>query len=1164
MASNSILNIKVNGEWVEVPCLKGEPGNDGTTPNLTIGTVETLPSGSDATATITGDKENPVLNLGIPKGADGQGASGESTALNSINFRWKQVGVYYPKCQYGIKNAEPYEVGNQYTALSYDLKGEKKIKFSGACGGSSDRYAYVFLDNNNTVIAKSEWVSMQTFSDVVVDVPETAVKVFINGNGYQSPVLEVAIEDSMGDMQNNQYLLNEFGKRLQYKNDFQWKPMPTGLIAFTFDDSIDSTYSIVDLFVKKGVPCCFGAIPSKLYMSLANGETIAQAMQRGIDEVDCEVLAHGGYVVTEANIDDENYLFEKFVMYKQKLVRAGFNVRGIVRTGGTDDDGNDNICCDKRTDEWCRLFFDYGDLYGINEPYNHPRVSVSTEDGYKQAIDDAVQNKGFASLLFHQPPDYLEGLIDYAISKGALICNYSYAYDTYGSTKNEVRMLNRIAALEKNAGISSEEEKQLIRIVASKTKVEYLTNEIFSTNDITVTATYSDGTTEDVTESSTINTDSVKSKEEGEYTIIVSYGGFERKITVTFTYTDEPTVYDGTILLDNVSFSGEELTASTAFGPTVSVVNGKNYILEADYNFTTTVRYSQHWINLKGIWSQELVKITTEEGTTSGHLSLSVECTNTSKTGNLFTSITMQNTAVTAYEFTNVTFVEMNTTTGEQQPTLSVPQTGTWQLKATTDKKYIILGTDDDNSGNAKFFRLLRTYNFPYTMNVEAENASIVKALGNDVDDTIFTDTDAPALFTDGVDIITLGKYLNDNNLGEVAQHGSSAKVLWDSEKLTGDFLTSLHTSYVEQGGTKTEEELRTAIMEQLADTDGAQGAVYVDNSRATLEESYGFPIYTVGVWGGSPIATIDGIECNLNSIKGTSKYDWRAKNYTAVGSKVGSFIVNTSSYDLSRMASGIDAIPGYIDKIKAGKVCEFFWHMPFNDQPDISKWRTLFDYIKGLVDSGKAEVITRKQYAELGEYVDNPITKITINRDNIPVGEPDSDSSYTITATYADATTADVTAEAILDRSSVNTEEAGNYTVSATYRGFNTTATVSVIDTSYTVPDGLKDTDYWFVFKNNTQNKMFCGNTTGTFGSAISSAGKLTFINCASGLLNGWESTDDGATWIQVNTNTSHSKNIKTSPTEDTVYNFNFGSVSNDNITFLETSGNFEITYTA
>ena len=67
MPSHSILNIKKDGKWVEIPALKGK---DGVTPNLTIGTVETLPSGSDATATITGDKENPLLNLGIPKGAD--------------------------------------------------------------------------------------------------------------------------------------------------------------------------------------------------------------------------------------------------------------------------------------------------------------------------------------------------------------------------------------------------------------------------------------------------------------------------------------------------------------------------------------------------------------------------------------------------------------------------------------------------------------------------------------------------------------------------------------------------------------------------------------------------------------------------------------------------------------------------------------------------------------------------------------------------------------------------------------------------------------------------------------------------------------------------------------------------------------------------------------
>lgn len=49
-------------------------GETGATPNLTIGTVETLAAGSNATATITGTAEDPVLSLGIPKGYDGVGA----------------------------------------------------------------------------------------------------------------------------------------------------------------------------------------------------------------------------------------------------------------------------------------------------------------------------------------------------------------------------------------------------------------------------------------------------------------------------------------------------------------------------------------------------------------------------------------------------------------------------------------------------------------------------------------------------------------------------------------------------------------------------------------------------------------------------------------------------------------------------------------------------------------------------------------------------------------------------------------------------------------------------------------------------------------------------------------------------------------------------------
>lgn len=64
---------------------KGDKGDIGTTPNLQIGTVETLASGSSATASITGTTENPLLNLGIPKGENGTGGSSDTLVTTNIS-----------------------------------------------------------------------------------------------------------------------------------------------------------------------------------------------------------------------------------------------------------------------------------------------------------------------------------------------------------------------------------------------------------------------------------------------------------------------------------------------------------------------------------------------------------------------------------------------------------------------------------------------------------------------------------------------------------------------------------------------------------------------------------------------------------------------------------------------------------------------------------------------------------------------------------------------------------------------------------------------------------------------------------------------------------------------------------------------------------------------
>lgn len=431
---------------------KGEPGNNGVTPNLTIGTVETLDAGTSATATITGDKENPVLNLGIPKGADGQGSS------NQEDYRWQYVeGVIYPCSFFNCTTLTLQEGGSGvYTCMKYEFDGsEKYIRLSANTGGSLKYLAYIILDENNNILAKADEVTGKGYKDIELPVPNGAKTIWLNGNNYVSVHLEISQSDLRSDLKTLDKLLKEMMKKVSYRNKFAWKPMPTGLIAFTFDDSLDDIGAVVDIFIEKGVPCCFGAIPEYLNKGISSGsvgeETVAQAMKRAVDAVGAEVLAHGSSaneIVVENNIDDMNFLYNKFVVNKQKLTDLGFNVRGTVRVGG-----NGNICNDPRTDVWCRAFFDYGDLYGVEEPYNHARFSGSTTESYYAAIDRAISEKTFTPLLFHKADlEELPKMIDYVIANGGQIVNYATAYDTYGSTVETVDILNRISVIENSDG----------------------------------------------------------------------------------------------------------------------------------------------------------------------------------------------------------------------------------------------------------------------------------------------------------------------------------------------------------------------------------------------------------------------------------------------------------------------------------------------------------------------------------------------------------------------------------------------------------------------------------------------------------------------------------------------------------------------------------------
>lgn len=88
--------------WLE--SLKGEKGDVGATPVFEIGEITTLSPNSLAYASITGTADHPILNLAIPRGANGtNGSNGTGVPavtstdngkfLRVVDGTWKAVSI---------------------------------------------------------------------------------------------------------------------------------------------------------------------------------------------------------------------------------------------------------------------------------------------------------------------------------------------------------------------------------------------------------------------------------------------------------------------------------------------------------------------------------------------------------------------------------------------------------------------------------------------------------------------------------------------------------------------------------------------------------------------------------------------------------------------------------------------------------------------------------------------------------------------------------------------------------------------------------------------------------------------------------------------------------------------------------------------------------------
>ena len=156
---------------------QGATGATGATPNLTIGTVTTLEPDASATATITGTAENPVLNLGLPKGQTGEVTEEEFTQLkeelsDKVEYLSKESTQTDISTQISFvnENMNLNDRGNLYAADNssvtdyIDIEGIKGIYRT----GTETKYTlwgYAFYDENHIFVSYTAGTTNYTIED---------------------------------------------------------------------------------------------------------------------------------------------------------------------------------------------------------------------------------------------------------------------------------------------------------------------------------------------------------------------------------------------------------------------------------------------------------------------------------------------------------------------------------------------------------------------------------------------------------------------------------------------------------------------------------------------------------------------------------------------------------------------------------------------------------------------------------------------------------------------------------------------------------------------------------------------------------------------------------------------------------------------------------------
>ena len=347
--------------------------------------------------------------------------------------------------------AEKVDPGTEYTVYSKISINPGDIYYiTGKTTNYGNRYRVInLLDANGDLletypkeILSSATTTYTDFKYIIKN--KDAVYLVVNGSPGTLSIKKgnkISVEQYVNEnAPTSQYLTDfinmaDFGKRLRAGGkSFVWDTLDNGYLTIIFDDGRTDLSTVSDIFEEYNIPLCSAIIPKNLTNQSSDSNRTILDVCNDIVANGGEILAHEQPVLTSPT--DYDKIKTILMNSKEQLVNAGFNIRGVIRPGGTGaiDWRNNNL------QRFTQMFYDYSDLCGDDPQYYNPRHglggSLPIADA-KAYIDDAITNNKwyicYAHDLTNTPEAYLREFIEYGIAQGIQFKTYSYMYDNFGN-----------------------------------------------------------------------------------------------------------------------------------------------------------------------------------------------------------------------------------------------------------------------------------------------------------------------------------------------------------------------------------------------------------------------------------------------------------------------------------------------------------------------------------------------------------------------------------------------------------------------------------------------------------------------------------------------------------------------------------------------------------